>query len=112
MHNRPVIVASILLTTALSITACGGDGPGQPTAAPRTPIANVDAGPNQLIFRCTITPGATQYKLLENADGDSGFTQTGADMSARVLVPIARDVIAGRKLNHCPSSADPGPLKS
>ncbi len=85
MHNRPVIVASILLTTALSITACGGDGPGQPTAAPRTPIANVDAGPNQLIFRWTITPGATHYKLLENADGDSGFTQTGADMSARVL---------------------------
>jgi len=85
MNSRPVIVASILLTTALTITACGNGGPGDPTEIPRAPTANVDAALNKLVFQWLITPGATSYKVLENADGQSGFTQIGADLPATAL---------------------------
>ncbi|MGI9202490.1 MAG: FG-GAP repeat protein [Woeseiaceae bacterium] len=46
---------------------------------------SVESAPNELVFRWLITPGATHYRLLENADGHSGFTQIGADIPADVL---------------------------
>ena len=45
----------------------------------------VDAGIKQLNFSWTELPGATHYRLLENPDGHSGFTQVGADIPAGTL---------------------------
>jgi hypothetical protein len=45
-----------------------------------------------LIFSWTEVTGSTHYKLLENPDGSSGFTQVGADIPAGTLsqsLPIA-----------------------
>ena len=52
----------------------------------------VDADIKQLKFSWTEVTGSTHYKLLENPDGSSGFTQVGADIPAGMLtlsLPIA-----------------------
>ncbi len=75
----------------LILAACGGGG-GSPAAvdqppptAPAAPSVTVDVGIKQLIFSWTEVSGATHYKLLENPDGQSGFTQVGADILAGTL---------------------------
>jgi hypothetical protein len=67
--------------------ACGGGGAASPPppAAPAAPSVNVDAGLKQLIFSWAAVSGATHYKLFENPDGQSGFTQTGADIAGGTL---------------------------
>ena len=45
----------------------------------------VDAGIKKLNFSWTELPGSTHYRLLENPDGNSGFTQVGADIPAGTL---------------------------
>jgi len=42
---------------------------------------NMDFGIKQLKFSWQDTTGASYYKLLENADGSSGFTQIGIDIT-------------------------------
>jgi hypothetical protein len=80
------------------LSACGGGGSGsQPTPqppppAPAAPAVNIEVGLKQLIFSWDAVSGATTYRLLENADGHSGFSQVGEDIPAGTLsvsLPIA-----------------------
>lgn len=85
MVHRPVFVASILLVLTSLIASCGGGGQDRPVELPRAPRVDVEAIQNRLVIRWLIVPGATHYKLLENADGHSGFTQVGADIPPVIL---------------------------
>jgi len=75
------------------LSACGGSGsPPPPQLAPAAPTVNIEVGLKQLIFSWDAVPGATSYRLLENPDGHSGFTQVGADIPVGTLsvsLPIA-----------------------
>lgn len=66
--------------------------PPVPASAPAAPIVNIEVSIKQLIFNWADVPGATYYRLLENADGHSGFTQVGSDISVGsqpATLPIA-----------------------
>ena len=87
----------VLSWTAFCV-ACGGGGGVAATPAPSpppdsgAPSVTVNVGIKQLIFSWAAVSGTTHYRLLENADGSSGFTQVGADISAGTLsvsLPIA-----------------------
>lgn len=76
-HLNPTL---LILLIALSLTACGGgSGSSSPPTTAATPTLTFNA---IKIFNFTWTDvsGATHYKLLENADGVSGFTQVGNDI--------------------------------
>jgi len=69
------------------LVACGGDGNGKSDQLPRqdppaAPVMTVDADIKQLIFSWDEVAGATHYRLMENPDGHSGFTQAGEDILA------------------------------
>jgi len=85
----------VLSLTAIG-AACGGGGGGSAGSPPLPPppppppptgasSVTVDADIKQLIFSWTEVTGSTHYKLLENPDGSSGFTQVGADIPAGTL---------------------------
>ncbi|MCH7823054.1 MAG: integrin [Proteobacteria bacterium] len=120
------------MSLTMFCVACGGGGSGAapvsaapppappppppPPAAPLT--VTVDAGIKQLNFSWIELPGATHYRLLENPDGHSGFTQVGADIPAGTLsvtVEIsvhmfdfvgALFIIEGCDANSCTSSTE------
>jgi len=77
-----------VLLTAFVFSACGG-GDGKPKERkidPPGPTAvSVGADTKQLIFSWSAVPSATYYRLMENPDGHSGFTQTGDDIPAGTL---------------------------
>ena len=75
----------VLSLTAYCVACDGGAAPPPPPAAPAAPSVNVDTGLKQLIFSWAAVPDATHYRLFENADGHSGFTQAGADIPAGTL---------------------------
>lgn len=98
------LARSLLVSIFMAIlAACGGGDGGNATPAPPVPppppppptgapSVTVDADIKQLIFSWTEVTGSTHYKLLENPDGSSGFTQVGADIPAGTLtlsLPIA-----------------------
>jgi len=89
VNKFPIVALSLLLAAVTVITSCGGGGNGPvsqpPPPAPAAPSVNVNVGLKQLIFSWAEVPGATHYRLLENADGNSGFTQVGADIPAGTL---------------------------
>lgn len=74
-----------VLTVSL-LAACGGGGGGDgttpPTQAPATPTLSIGFGLKQISFNWPAVNRATHYKLFENADGASGFTQAGANIAA------------------------------
>jgi len=86
LHQLGLIPAIVLGLTSILATGCGGSAKvpivSQPPAAP---IVNVNVGLKQLIFSWQAVSGATHYKLFENEDGHSGFTQVGADIPAGTL---------------------------
>ena len=81
----------------LMLSACNGSSsppvaPPPPPPAPAAPVAAIDVGIKQLIVSWNDIPAATQYKLLENPDGHSGFSQVGTDIASGTLsvsLPIA-----------------------
>lgn len=94
---------TFIVLLPLVLAACsggGGDGAGAspvirvpaPVSMPADPVVSVDVGLKQLIFSWPAVSGATHYRLLENLDGHSGFTQLGDDIPGGTLVvrrPIA-----------------------
>jgi len=77
----------VLATISVLFSACGGGGNGQPQRAqlvdpPAAPEITVSADIKQLIFSWDSVATATHYRLLENPDGHSGFTQVGGNISS------------------------------
>jgi len=82
------------LLTLVLLSACwgGGSDPQPPLPAPAAPVVDVQVALKQLVFSWSDIAGATHYRLLENADGHSGFTQVGSDIpvgTSSVILPIA-----------------------
>jgi len=58
---------------------------------PAAPTVSIEGDIKQLVFSWDAVAGAEYYRLLENADGHSGFTQVGDDIPAGTLT-AARDI--------------------
>ena len=94
MKNLKQIMATGIVTvfSALFLTACGGGGGTDPDPDPgvSAPTLSLGFGVKQLQFSWTAASDATHYKLMENPDGASGFTQLGADITVNsVNIDIA-----------------------
>ncbi len=93
---RPARAPCALLI--LSLAACGGGN-----TPPNAVVANPPAAPSlslavalkSLRFDWAATRGADFYRLLENPDGASGFTQSGGDLPA-ALSSTRRDIAVHR----------------
>lgn len=82
MRSKRKISRILLLGLGLAgLMACGG---GRQASLVRPAAANLSVGfgLKQLQFSWTAASGATSYRLLQNPDGMSGFTQVGADLSS------------------------------
>ena len=96
-----------------TITYIAIDTAGNDTTAMQIVIVTVAAEPNLTLiptkgfkFDWTDTPSTTFYRLLENPDGVSGFTQIGTDIlsgtqTATVIVPLYRRLNAQYILQSC-----------
>jgi len=58
---------------------------------PAAPTVSIEGDIKQLIFSWDAVAGAEYYRLLENADGHSGFTQVGDDIPAGTLA-VTKDI--------------------
>ena len=90
-------IVAVLLTAPVFSACGGGSGSGSPPEPqpPPTPTISVDVGVKQLIFSWPVVADmrwqAAYYKLLENPDGHSGFTQVGEDIPAE-MGSVRRDI--------------------
>ncbi len=78
-----MLVLFLLAPGLASLIGCGGGGGGSRQASSGLPsAANLSVGFSlkQLQFSWTAASGATSYRLLQNPDGMSGFTQVGSDL--------------------------------
>ncbi len=88
--DRGRVAAALLLIATLC--GCGGGGASNPSPSPSPSPQNPPTAPTliasadikQLKFTWASATGATNYRLLQNPDGASGFTQVGADIAATV----------------------------
>jgi hypothetical protein len=77
-----LLVAALLV---IGMSGCsGGESGNLPPADPdfSDSALGLNTGFRQLIFSWFAVDGATHYKLFQNPDGASGFTQVGADIPA------------------------------
>ena len=77
MNTRPIFLSATTVALSLLLSACGGSGGGGGTEPTMSFVQT-----KLLRFNWTDVAGATFYRLLENPDGDSGFSQVGADIPA------------------------------
>jgi len=84
MMNLARIVT--IFGAAAVLSACssgnGNSNQNQRIEPPGPPMVTVTAGIKQLIFNWDAVDGATYYRLMENPDGHSGFTQVEDDIPA------------------------------
>lgn len=80
-----------VFVAALLLNACGSGNGNSDQAPPGPPAVSVSADVKQLMFAWDEVAGATHYRLLENVDGHSGFTQSGDDIPAGTL-SVTRDI--------------------
>jgi len=115
MHNLLSFITKtfIFICFATLVTACGGGS----SSAENTAVAPVTAASPVLSFvsvktfhfSWTDVSDATFYKILENTDGNSGFTQAGDDISsgtqnADLVVTLYRRLNAQYILQSCNNS--------
>jgi hypothetical protein len=86
----------VLTTISVLLVNCGGGGNGkskqvQPPDPPAAPVVTVSADIKQLIFSWDGVATATHYRLLENPDGHSGFTQVGDDIPG-AEISVTKDI--------------------
>jgi hypothetical protein len=77
------------------LAGCGnGSGPQKelPPDPPAEPVVTVSADIKQLMFSWAAVPDVSYYKLMENPDGHSGFTQVGENIPAGTL-SVDRDIV-------------------
>ncbi len=99
MCNYLKLESIVLFCLVAFLAGCGGSGSGSglppEPQPPPTPTISVDVGVKQLIFnwpiRADVRWQASYYKLLENPDGHSGFTQVGDDIPAE-MGSVRRDI--------------------
>jgi hypothetical protein len=77
-----VVVFGLLSILATSSGGGSSSAPPAPSSPPSAPSLNLDFGIKQLQFSWAMANGADFYRLFENPDGVSGFTQVGADLPA------------------------------
>jgi len=109
---RTLLLASMYMMGILGIVASGGGGgSGGDDEPPPITAANPILGFDIKTFRFTWTdvPGSTHYRLLENPDGFSGFSQVGTDIPQGTetvdhIVPLYMRINASYILQTCNGS--------
>lgn len=79
----------VVLVSMLGVAACGGGGggggggglPPPATTPPAATTLSITIGIKQLQFSWVAATGATYYRLLQNPDGASGYTQVGGNIA-------------------------------
>jgi hypothetical protein len=109
----PSGVRLFLVTAALALTACGGSESGAEGESGMSPAIGFEPI-KTFSFTWSADEDADHYRLMENPDGQSGYTQVGADIpvgteSASTVVPLhkrssARYVIASCDNAGCEDS--------
>ena len=85
---RLMLLAGIVI--ALSACAKGASDAQSDLQLPVAPQLNLSADLKQLRFKWAVVNHASYYKLLQNSDGRSGYTQLGGNLTAtNAVVDIA-----------------------
>lgn len=71
-----------LVFCTLILAACGGGGGGSSATPPSSPRLELAYDIKTLQFSWAAVNDASHYRLFENADGVSGFSQLGGDLTA------------------------------
>lgn len=104
---QALILRVTVITVLMLLNACGGDSAGtEAPTAPVMPVLSLDYGIKQLKFGWNAVSGATYYKLLENPDGVSGYSQIGNNLTGTSYdhdIPLFRRVNASYILEACNS---------
>jgi len=102
----------LLPAAALLLAACGGGGGGEqpaPDSAPPAPELNLGFGPvKQFLFTWDDVASETEYRLLENPDGSSGFSEVAtlaADATGHDLTVFLPERINARYILEACNSA-------
>lgn len=85
MAVRNITSSFLVLVFALLLSGCGGgdDDGGTATTAPAAPVLDpVTYDLKQLVFSWPAVAGADYYRLLENPDGASGFSEVATNITA------------------------------
>lgn len=95
--TRCVYTVAMVLISSFTLMSCSGGGNNGNSAGgtPAAPTLTLGFGVKQLQFSWTAVGGATHYRLFENPDGVSGFTQVGGDLVAPVM-PYPFDITVHR----------------
>ncbi len=106
MSFNTFLLPMLLLTL---LTACGGGGGGNSAPASAAQPSLTPTQTKLLRFTWNDVSGATTYKLLEDPDGVSGFTQVGNDIAAGTQqydhrVPLYARINARYILQSCNAS--------
>lgn len=108
MNFVATLVYTLLLISMLA--SCGNSSSGSTTAALEAPATasepSLSFATKTFRFSWTDVDNATHYKLLENPDGNSGFTQVGGDISQGTqstdhIVPLYARINAQYILQSC-----------
>ncbi len=80
------------------------------TLPPAAPVLSLGFGIKTFKFSWAAVPNTTHYRLFEDADGVSGFTQVGADIPSGTtsydhVVALYRRINASYRLQACNSAA-------
>ncbi len=114
--RNPLNLMGLFLIAAL-LTACSGGGGSSKSPTPTPPPANTGSlptqptlalgyGTNQFNFTWGAISNATNYQLLENPDGASGYTLIGADLTTTAYdhaIALPQRVNASYLLKACNS---------
>lgn len=98
--------STTILFTLVLLTGCGGGGGGDSTAptdptdlttgSVSAPEVTLGYDTKTLNFSWAAVEGASHYKLFEDPDGGSGYTQVGGDISA---TSYAHEIALHRRIN-------------
>ena len=106
--KKPSAMVVLTLSLTLGLAACGGGGGGGGTAPTAPSLALTLQATKTFRFTWTDVTGETEYRLLEDPDGTSGFTQVvslAADATTHELIAFLPARINARYLLQACNSA-------